>query len=263
MTFVRKHNQQTNSLTSKGPIAFISDLHLDSNNTHTAALFFHFIKHMTSQLQALYILGDLFEYWIGDDDDTPFHRQVIQALADCAQRGVKVYIMRGNRDILLGKRFAKQAHCELLPDVSIVDLYGGKTILCHGDSLCTDDIGYQHYRRRAHNRFLQYGFLTLPKSVRQRLVNYGRRRSRADQAHKTLDIMDANQQAIEELFETYHADLLIHGHTHRPNLHYFCLKDRYVRRIVLSDWTTHGNVLLCSSNGKQQLYYFDLTGTPL
>ncbi len=243
--------------------AIISDLHLTQDCEHTAALFLHFLNKLTDNISQLYILGDLFEQWIGDDDHSAFNQRIIDALAQINQRGITVYIMHGNRDFLLGKQFATQTRCQLLNDPSVINLYSTNALLCHGDTLCTDDVGYQRYRQWVHHPTIQRWFLRLPLRLRRMIGNYARKQSQRQQLNKPLPIMDANQKAIQMILSQHHIELLIHGHTHRPNLHYFQLEQKGVIRIVLSDWSSQGNVLLCTPDGHKKLCYFDLMSSSL
>ena len=238
------------------PIAFISDLHLDENNPQTMMLFMHFVQQTGMHCDAVYILGDLFEQWIGDDAASLFQQGVIKAIRQLTDNHVAVYVMRGNRDFLLGKRFAQQTGCQLLPDVVTLDLYGTKTVLCHGDTLCTDDIAYLRMRKIIQHPLLIRLFLASPLFLRNAIAKKLRQQSQKTQKTQNPIRMDANRNAIKQCLQETKADLLIHGHTHHPNLHCFTVENQYKRRIVLSDWTNHGHMLICTDNGEKSLYYF-------
>ncbi|MES2141887.1 MAG: UDP-2,3-diacylglucosamine diphosphatase [Pseudomonadota bacterium] len=240
---------------------FISDLHLGANQPGLTRLFLNFLQNQARKAEALYILGDLFESWIGDDDETPYHQKIASALAELNASGVSTYFMPGNRDFLLGQRFAKKTGFKLLADPSFISLYGIPTLLTHGDSLCTLDKHYIYFRRLTRTRFLQSLFLKLPLSLRKKIARYLRGVDHANMiGDPKFDVV------ILELFHTlqhYPAQLIIHGHTHQPCIQLFpkqSLKQYNFpirTRIVLSDWsTTQGNVLVVTPEGKYELIYF-------
>ncbi|HSN16666.1 MAG TPA: UDP-2,3-diacylglucosamine diphosphatase [Gammaproteobacteria bacterium] len=229
---------------------FISDLHLDGTRPETTRLLLDFLQRDASQASALYILGDFFEVWIGDDDDDAHHAQVMAALRALTGAGVPVYLMHGNRDFLIGKRFADRTGVKLLSDPTLIDLGGIPTLLMHGDTLCTDDRQYQKARRFLRNPLVQGVYLALPLSLRRRIADYARAKSKADTAAKASYIMDVNQGAVEETMRAHGVTRLIHGHTHRPAVHRF--KDSSgndMERIVLGDWHDQSSILKWSGNG--------------
>jgi UDP-2,3-diacylglucosamine hydrolase len=237
-------------------ILFISDLHLCESQPHLTELFLHFLQHLAPQAQRLYILGDLFEYWIGDDDDSALHRQIAQALSHTAQQ-VPIYFMHGNRDFLVGKRYAQQAGFSLLPDPCLQQLEQQPVLLMHGDSLCTDDRVHQRNRLWMRNRFCQWLFLnffSLPK--RKQIAENTRLRSQRHIQRSAKNILDVHPQAVVDNMRKYQVKTLIHGHTHRPAIHPVAEISPQAQRIVLSDWREQGNYLLYA-NGEFSLKYFD------
>jgi UDP-2,3-diacylglucosamine hydrolase len=214
---------------------FISDLHLQESHPRTAEAFFRFLAERASQAEALYLLGDIFEYWAGDDDlATPFHQRIVDALRELADSGVAVYWMAGNRDFLVGQEFARAAGLRLLPDPFIASI-GGQTIaLVHGDAQCTDDLKYMAFRAQVRDPAWQQQFLAMPLAQRKAIIAGLREGSRQAQGEKTYEIMDVTPEAVAALHEATQADIVIHGHTHRPALHQDQATGR--RRYVLPDW---------------------------
>ncbi len=223
---------------------FISDLHLDESRPEIVDLFERFLAGEARGAKALYILGDLFESWIGDDDDSPLAERVACALRALRDSGVPIYFMRGNRDFVLGDDFARKAGMTILDDPTIVDLDGTPVLLMHGDTLCTDDVEYQKFRKLMHNRWFQRIALSLPLSIRRRIAGRLRGQSQKHVARKTEVIMDVNQSAVEAAMRAHGAQLLIHGHTHRPATHRFELDGRSAERIVLGDWYDQSSILI-------------------
>jgi len=222
---------------------FISDLHLDESRPEIVDLFERFLATEARGAEALYILGDLFESWIGDDDDSPLAGRVARALRALSDSGVPIYFMRGNRDFVLGKDFARKAGMTILDDPTIIDLHGQPALLMHGDTLCTDDVDYQKFRRIMHNRWFQRFALALPLSVRRRIAGRLRGQSQKHVARKAETIMDVNQGAVEAVMRAHGVRLLIHGHTHRPATHRFDLGGQTAERIVLGDWYDQSSIL--------------------
>ena len=221
---------------------FISDLHLDASRPEITRTFFEFLADEAPHADALYILGDLFEAWIGDDDDDPHHQAVIARLQDVS-RHVPVAVMRGNRDFLLGERFALMTDCRLMGDEEVVDLHGTPTLLMHGDSLCTDDVPYQQFRAMARSAKWQQGMLAKPLAERRAIARAARDESSAQNAMKAEAIMDVNAGAVADVMRRHGVRRLIHGHTHRPAVHGFELDGAPAQRIVLGDWYEQGSVL--------------------
>ncbi len=235
---------------------FISDLHLSAEHPHTMAAFERFIAKNTPKdcpepsrrAEALYILGDLFEYWAGDDDlDDPLHQRVINALRSLTS--TRVYLMHGNRDLLMGQTLAQACNAELLTDPVLIDLYGIPTLLTHGDTLCTDDVEYQRFRKQVHSTDFKKEFLAKPLSERKAYIEQLRMRSELEKQDKSSAIMDVNDDAVALLLRHYHYPRLIHGHTHRPCRHEHLVDGHLCERWVLGDWDTQANALYVDTSG--------------
>ena len=224
---------------------FVSDLHLDRARPHIAAAFCSFLQDITDT-DALYILGDLFEFWIGDDDPNIGLQSVVDSLRALSSAGVPVYFIHGNRDFLIGQGFEDLAHCKILHEETVVDLYGTPTLIMHGDTLCTDDVAYQRYRSKVRNRWVQKTLLLLSVKQRQRIAQHLREKSIHATQNKPPEIMDVNQDAVIDAMHRHGVRLLIHGHTHRPGIHDFPVAGDACRRIVLGDWYEQGSVLRCT-----------------
>lgn len=231
---------------------FISDLHLDGARPDVTTQFIDFLQHAASQAQHLYILGDLFEAWLGDDDTAPDKLLVRDALRTLTRSGVQCSIMHGNRDFLIGRQFTAATGTELIEDGTVVDLYGRKVLLMHGDTLCTDDHAYQRLRRIVRNRFVQWSLRRLSLRQRQRLAASMRAGSKAhiDSVDRSAPyIMDVNQQAVIDVMRKHRVECLIHGHTHRPAVHTLEVAGHQATRIVLGDWYEQGSVLRWTTRG--------------
>ena len=212
---------------------FISDLHLQESHPRTAEAFFRFLEEQAADADQLYLLGDIFEYWAGDDDlDAPFHARVIDALHAVSNAGVKIFWMAGNRDFLVGAGFAQAAGLSLLAEPHVTTIGGQRIALVHGDAECTLDTGYMEFRRMVRDTAWQNQFLAMPLSRRKAIIAGLREGSREAHSGKSYEIMDVTPDAIDAVFEVTGADVLIHGHTHRPALHLHGDKRRY----VLPDW---------------------------
>jgi UDP-2,3-diacylglucosamine hydrolase len=231
---------------------FISDLHLDAARPDITAQFLEFLRTEATGTQALYILGDLFEAWIGDDDPEPQVRQVVQALERLTAHGVPCRIMHGNRDFLLGQQFCKQTGVELLPDGTVIELHGRRVLLMHGDTLCTDDHSYQRLRRIVRNPLVQGVLRRLSLRQRRSLAQKMRAGSKAhiDTAERAQPyIMDVNPDAVVRALREHRAEILVHGHTHRPAVHQLSVDGTVRTRIVLGDWYEQGSVLRWDAAG--------------
>jgi len=233
---------------------FISDLHLSPSDPVRIQLTIDFLKTHSPQLKKLYILGDLFNTWLGDDIVPKEFSPLVEQLQTLKQSGVKTYLMVGNRDFMMGKQFAQQAGCELLEDSCIIDLYGTNTLLLHGDTLCIDDASYQRYRRWSRNKLLQWCFLRLSASYRQGISDKIKQKSREQKQTKSAMIMDVNQAEVIRVMEQFNVLQLIHGHTHRPAIHKLMIKGQQAKRIVLGDWDDEVSYLQCDD---QQLQLID------
>jgi len=236
---------------------FISDLHLDGSRPDITDQFLEFLQREAATARTLYILGDLFEAWIGDDDPDPDKRRALAAIKAVTSRGVACYVMHGNRDFLLGRRFCRDTGAQLLADGTIVDVYGRRVLLMHGDTLCTDDPAYQRLRRIVRNPLVKLFLRSLSLRQRQRLAEKMRAGSKAhiESMDKAAPyIMDVNAGAVANAFRQNHVDCIVHGHTHRPAVHELEVDGRKVTRIVLGDWYDQGSVLRWNPGG------FELVG---
>ncbi|RLR18298.1 UDP-2,3-diacylglucosamine diphosphatase [Sodalis-like symbiont of Bactericera trigonica] len=225
---------------------FVADIHLGAQEPAITAGFLHFLRARAIAAQALYILGDLFEVWIGDDDPNPLHHEIAVALQALTQRGIPCYFIHGNRDFILGKCYAAACGITLLPAQRVMQLDGLRVVILHGDTLCTDDNDYQRFRRRVHQRWLQRLFLSLRLRLRLRIADRMRANSLRANAGKAADIMDVNAQAVMAVMEDTGATVMIHGHTHRPAIH---LLPGERRRAVLGAWHHQGSAIEVSTSG--------------
>jgi len=225
---------------------FISDLHLDDRRPKTTALLQQFLKEEAVYADALYILGDLFEFWLGDDVPSMCSQEVSGALAQLKAGGVPCYFMHGNRDFLLKESYAASAGMELLPEEHVIDLYGTRVLLMHGDSLCTDDVAYQQFRTVVRNPDWQQEFLAKPPQERLQIALQARDASAEHKGNVSMDIMDVNAKQVNAAFERHDVLKMIHGHTHRPATHDLIINGKGAQRIVLGDWYTQGSVLRAS-----------------
>ena len=221
----------------------VSDLHLDASQPQIAAQFERFLATDARHARTLYVLGDLFEAWIGDDDPEPHKRGVIQALAATAASGVDLWFMHGNRDFLLGPDFCRAAGGRLLVDPTIVELHGRRVLLTHGDALCTDDEPYQKLRALVRDPRWQAQFLALSVAQRQALAAQARAGSRAHTGAQQPMLMDVNPAAVAAIFREAEVDTLVHGHTHRPGVYAHEVDGTARTRIVTGDWHAQGSVL--------------------
>lgn len=230
-------------------VLFISDLHLNPLNPEITDCLLLFLTQEAPKADALYVLGDLFEFWIGDDDMTPLHQTVADAFFALNRCGVPIYYIHGNRDFLIGKQFAKAAGMILLPEHYVIDLYGTPTLIMHGDTLCVQDTSYQKYRKKVHNPFLQWLYSCLPLSKRRKIGDKIRQNSSAKNTAKSAAILDVDAQEVIRVMVESGVTQLIHGHTHRPEIHAVPLGFAQGQRIVLGDWYSQGSVLVCNQEG--------------
>ncbi|WP_115718289.1 UDP-2,3-diacylglucosamine diphosphatase [Gallaecimonas mangrovi] len=225
-------------------ILFIADLHLSPERPDIFEAFRRFMTTEAPKAEALYVLGDLFEAWIGDDDNSTFNQAVIALFKANADQGVAQFFVHGNRDFLIGKRFAKAAGMTLLPETAVIDLYGTSALVMHGDTLCTLDTDYQAFRKKSRSKFWQWRMQLLPLWLRRRIARKARAKSQASNAMKSDAIMDVTPAEVDNVIAKYQVPLLIHGHTHRPNRH----QHPGAERIVLGDWYEQGSVLVVTPN---------------
>jgi len=224
---------------------FISDLHLSDKQASTLEFFLHFLAHQACQADELYILGDLFDSWIGDDNCVAPIPQVIKALKALSEQNTRLFLMHGNRDFLIGKAFCRATGAQLLTDPCCLQLQSRKVLLTHGDLLCTDDVQYQQFRRQIRKPAFIQDFLSRPLQQRTEIARQYRHESMAAHALKNEESMDVNKHAVRDMLQQYAANILIHGHTHRPAVH----KDEPQRiRYVLSDWQPHEATILKQDN---------------
>ncbi|MFU8822179.1 MAG: UDP-2,3-diacylglucosamine diphosphatase [Gammaproteobacteria bacterium] len=228
---------------------FISDLHLDPARPDITSQALAFLETETRGADALYILGDLFEAWVGDDDPEPEKRRVITALKTLTDGGLPCYFMHGNRDFLVGEDFAAASGCTLLEDPTIIEVHGTRVMLMHGDTLCTDDHEYQAFRKMVRNPDWQCAMLARPLVERLAIARQLRETSAVSMAGKSMEIMDVNQGAVVEAMRAHDVYTLLHGHTHRPAVHRFDADGHDAVRIVLGDWYTQGSVLTWDAAG--------------
>ncbi|MBO4149491.1 UDP-2,3-diacylglucosamine diphosphatase [Enterobacter ludwigii] len=222
---------------------FIADLHLQTEEPAITAGFLRFLRGEAKSADALYILGDLFEAWIGDDDPNPLHREMAAAINALVDSGVPCYFIHGNRDFLLGKRYARESGMQLLPEEQVLELYGRKILIMHGDTLCTDDTGYQAFRAKVHTPWIQKVFLSLPLFIRNRIAARMRAGSKAANSSKSMTIMDVNPQTVVNVMEKHRVQWLIHGHTHRPDVHSLIANGEPAHRVVLGAWHSEGSMV--------------------
>jgi UDP-2,3-diacylglucosamine hydrolase len=223
---------------------FISDLHLTESRPAANEAFFALIEGKARDAEALYILGDLFEYWVGDDDLTdPFNSVIAGFLRELSRSGVALGVMQGNRDFLFGERFAAATGARLLPDPLVVELEGTTTLLMHGDTLCTRDTDYQEWRRVSHSEKFQQEFLAKPLATRREMARQMREKSAVAKGAKAMEIMDVDDDAVRDVLRQHNATRLIHGHTHRPGHHSIEVDGRRCERWVLPDWYGQGGYL--------------------
>ena len=229
---------------------FISDLHLSPERPQISETFFRFLRDTASRAETLHVLGDLFENWVGDDDvDDPFNAAVADGLRELARGGVKLTFMQGNRDVLAGKGFAARCGAELIADPTLVDLYGTRTLLMHGDTLCSDDVEYQKFRVYARNPAFQQKFLSQPIAERRKQMLDMRMKSEQHKQGQAAEIMDVAPATVEKVLREFGYPRIIHGHTHRPARHVHAVDGHRCERWVLNDWYRQGGFLRCDAGG--------------
>ena len=226
-------------------ILFVSDLHLSPERPEVTRAFLHFLQQQASSAKALFVLGDLFEAWVGDDDTCPTGIQVQQAFKQLTDQGVTLFIQHGNRDFFIGKRFMEATGATLLADEHLIEYNDENVLVMHGDTLCTDDIDYIRFRKRIRHPFIKFLLLALPLKLRHKLANTMRAKSKAANANKPSAIMDVNTDAVDAVMSKHQVKTLIHGHTHRPDRH----QHTNGERIVLGDWHDKGWYVIWDRNG--------------
>lgn len=222
---------------------FVSDIHLDSRQPEIVNQFKALLNSCDSTVDDLYLLGDIFEIWVGDDDNSPLHQEIIKNLQNVAQRGTRLHFLPGNRDFLIGEAFLKSANCSRLPDEACIDVYGTPVLVMHGDTLCTQDTQYLRFREFAHSRWIQKLFLMLPLSWRMKIAEKARDASTKHTSQTKASYMDVTQAEVQRIMQKHQVNYLIHGHTHLPNTHRFTADGNDKTRIVLPAWHQVGRVL--------------------
>ena len=225
---------------------FISDLHLGEEFPAITRCFEAFMRDKAPHAEALYVLGDLFEVWYGDDNNSPFNQHIATIFKQVAKH-TPVYFIHGNRDFIIGQRYADKAGFTILDEQTVIDLYGTPTLLLHGDELCTDDVAYMKFRRKSRSWWWQTIVKSLPLSLRRYLATRGRKNSESNKMLLAADIMDVTPQAVVEALEKHQVQRMIHGHTHRPDVHQLEANGKPATRIVLGDWYEQGSVLVATS----------------
>lgn len=226
-------------------ILVIADLHLSPDRNDISQCFYQFLIDNQHQHDTLYILGDLFEVWVGDEDESPFVNDIAKAIHNFSKH-TPVYFIHGNRDFMLGKRYAQKAGMTLLPESHLVEYFGHKVLFMHGDQLCLDDIEYQKFRRISRSWLWHAFFKLVPTSYKRKLAKKIRAKSKQQQQYKSLEIMDVAVREVERVMAESNCELLIHGHTHRPNIHHL---QNNKQRVVVGDWYQQGSVLTLTSDG--------------
>ena len=234
-------------------LGFISDLHLSEHMPSVTEGFFEFLKTAAQELSHLYILGDLFEAWVGDDDDSQHAMSVMQKINHATRNGLEIFFIHGNRDFLCGQKFAEQSNLTLLPDPFFLNFFDQKIALSHGDNFCTEDLEYIKFKKEVRSEKWQQEFLQKPLDDRLNIASNMRDASQKNNSNKDISIMDVTPNAIQEFFAEHRIDLLIHGHTHRPNTHQI----NSGTRIVLGDWHKTGWCLMLDEQ-QQELKEFTL-----
>ncbi len=237
----------------KTGIFFISDLHLALEKPALTTKFLYFLNHHAAQAQAVYILGDLFDVWVGDDDFFPPIRRIKKCLKQLTDSDTAVFLQTGNRDFLLGEKFCRDTGATLLGELAVIDLNGVKTLLTHGDLLCSDDVAYQAFRKKSHTVAWQHSVLSKPLLLRLLVARWYRLRSFFHKRGKSAEIMDVNQETVVTLMREYQVSRLIHGHTHRPAVHKLLIDNNVVERFVLTQWTNQTIHLLVWHDDNYQL----------
>jgi len=228
---------------------FISDLHLEGDRPEIGEQFLDFLDEEAADAEALYILGDFFEYWVGDDDPDEYYASIKRSLRAFTDSGVPVYFMHGNRDFMIGEQFAAETGVTILPDPSPTAFYGKSVLLSHGDALCTDDTEYQQVRAMTRNP--EWQAMMLEKPLEERIAIAKQARLQSQDRNKTLSesIMDVNPDAVRQIIAEYDVEILLHGHTHRPGIHGVDVDDRFAKRVVLGDWYDQGSVVRWDEDG--------------
>lgn len=227
---------------------FIADLHLSQDRPDITQCLQTFLEQQAVDCDALYVLGDLFEYWLGDDDRSPFNEHVSTLFAALNGKGVPIYYLHGNRDFLIRQGFCRRSGMTLLNEQEVIDLYGTPTLIMHGDELCTRDVEYQRFRKKSRSWWWPRYALALPLFLRRKIAEKGRRKSQQNQQKLTMQIMDVTPDEVVNTMQAHGVQRLIHGHTHRPAVHDLQVNGKPAQRIVLGDWYDQGSMLKVNAN---------------
>ena len=228
---------------------FLSDIHVSDEHPEISEHLKEFLLEEKFKINTIYILGDLFEYWLGDDDPNPSYREIKLLLKNLSQKGISIFFMHGNRDFLIGEKFAEEAGCHILPDPHVMDLFGKKVLMSHGDIFCTDDKEYQSFRKQTRDPAWKDSILSKSLSFREEFAKKARLESSKHTNSKKNEIMDVNKDEILKMYEKYNVEIIIHGHTHRPAIHDIFFNGKNCQRIVLGDWYEQGSILRCDETG--------------
>ena len=234
-------------------IYFISDIHLDKNNSKVTNKFIEFISTNSSDMKELYILGDLFESWTDDKHDVEENNIIIRKLQSISKNGTKIFFTHGNRDFLIGKHFTKKTGVKILPENYIINFNNWKILVTHGDLLCTDDISYQKFRKFIRNKLILYLFNLLSNNLKTKIAKYLRKKSKKITSQKPENIMDVNQKTVLNFYNKFKTDIIIHGHTHRKNIHEIKNNGKKYIRYVLGDWHNSPSYIIFKNNKIQLL----------
>ena len=228
---------------------FLSDLHVSDQHPEISEHLEEFLLSEGSKADRIFVLGDLFEYWLGDDDPNPIFKEIKQLFKKLSDKNISIFFIHGNRDFLIGESFAEETGCHILHDPHVIDLYGKKVLISHGDIFCTDDKEYQLFRNQTRDPAWKESILSKSLSFREEFAKQARLESSKHTSSKKNEIMDVNKEEILKMYEKYNVDIIIHGHTHRPAIHDVFFNGRNCQRIVLGDWYEQGSILKCDETG--------------
>ncbi len=228
---------------------FLSDIHVSNEHPEISKQLKEFLLKEESKTNAIYVLGDLFEYWLGDDDPNPLFKEIKQIFKKLSDKNISIFFIHGNRDFLIGESFAKETGCQILHDPYVIDLFGEKVLLSHGDIFCTDDKEYQLFRNQTRDPAWKESILSKSLSFREEFAKQARLESSKHTSSKKNEIMDVNKDEILKMYEKYNVDIIIHGHTHRPAIHDVFFNEKNYKRIVLGDWYEQGSILRFNEKG--------------
>mgnify|MGYP001208570986 CR=1 FL=1 len=228
---------------------FLSDIHVSDDHPEISEHLKEFLLEEASKTNIIYILGDLFEYWLGDDDPNPSFNEIKNLLKRLSDKNISIFFIHGNRDFLIGESFAEVTGCQILHDPHVIDLFGKKVLISHGDIFCTDDKEYQLFRNQTRDPAWKESILSKSLCFREEFAKQARLESSKHTSSKKNEIMDVNKDEILKMYEKYNVDIIIHGHTHRPAIHDIFYNGRSYQRIVLGDWYEQGSILKCNQTG--------------